>query len=527
MRRSHIYFFVAYVAALVALGWFIWFSGTIQVEYFLALGFGIPVAFFLKSRFVTLIGLLSLPVVLAFVFIGNSDYAILTVAAVFGIIIAFESPMLIYIVLIIWLWFEMSLFSSFIAHPLRMEFIIGIAFFAGWMFKELSKPGRDSSKLYFPERIPIILFFVWALLGFVMWCYEPLPAGWYQLKYLMLGILFVIISPLVLRSEKELRIALWAWIVAGFIGTLTAFYTSLTGYELDIESQWGEYAGAMGIQHSWSASFLCFTFFIMVSTYFTLRSSIIKFALLLCAFATFIAIILQESKGPSVGVTLAFLVFWFAGYFTDRKRRSGLRIIRRVFFILALPTLFLICVYYAGMGEHLGAYRTIFEDPLETPTLQTRFNLWTAAYQMFVNEGHQVRGLGVAAFWWLLPEYGFVYADATEAMDYQKLGVNPHNLYIDTTIHYGIIGLVIFCWFAIGNLLRLWRGYLKFRDMNYRYLCLGLFCALLTFYFSCLFDFTVFIISRYWLFLGLCFAVLNIASKLELHNQQNQSSVDR
>src|SRR5512143_747684 len=118
LERRHLIGLFVFMALLIAAGWYIYLSAWTKVIYFALLGLAIPVFFLLKSRFVTLIGLLSFEVIVAFLFMGNSSYATAAVAALAGAIIAFESPVAMYMLLIIGVWFDKSLFS--IGHPYRM-----------------------------------------------------------------------------------------------------------------------------------------------------------------------------------------------------------------------------------------------------------------------------------------------------------------------------------------------------------------------------------------------------------------------
>ena len=513
LRQRQVIGLVLFMILFIALGWAIYLNPETRVKYFAMMGLVVPIVFLLKSRHTALIGLLSLQVILAFVFMGNQNYVLLGVAGLAGAIIAFESPILIYAVLIFWIWFEMSSISGLVSHPLRLEFVIGLGFFAGWFVKERILSLTRPAAIIFPEKWPAILFMIWALLGFAFWAIEPIPAGWFQIRFIMIGILFLLISPLVLRTPRFLNVATWSWIGAGFVGAVAAFVTQITGYSPQVQASasWGANTGAMGIQHSWSASFLSFAFFVMLPVYYLMKRQLLKGLMLFSLLLTFGAILLQQSKGPTVGLFAGTGLFLLLEAFFDPKV-SRLRVVGRIMIMVFFVTGLLLSIYYLGLGTQIGDYSSLFENPAGSSGMEARYILWATAYDMFSHEGHPLRGLGVGSFWALAYDYGLNYPNTFEAMDYQEQGINPHNLYIDTILHYGIIGFALFLWMAAGNLLRLRRGFKQLQNRKYRYLSLGVFCGLAAFYFSCLFDFTVFIVSRYWLFLGYSVVIINIAS---------------
>lgn len=514
LDRRQIIGLAIFTVLIMAIGWLIYLTPLTRVKYFAMLALVIPLLFLLKSRHMTIAGFLALQIILAFLFVGNKNYALGILAGLAGAIIAFQSPILFYAILIFWIWFEVSPMASLVSHPIRLEFIIGIAFMAGWYVKERILTRTKPAAIFFPEKWPTLLFLLWALTGFALWAIEPFPAGWSQIKFILIGVLFLLISPLVLRTPKLVDVAAWVWIVMGALGAAAAYWTKATGYSPPIEqaSGWGTSLGAMGMQHNFPASFMSFAFFIMLPVFYLLKKQLFRLIMLFTLFFTFGGILLQQSKGPTVGLFAGTGFFLLAESFF-KPNVTRLRVLARILVLILILMALILSIYYLGFGSQIGGYASLFYDPAGSEGMEIRYILWTAAHEMFMMEGHPIRGLGVSAFWSLAFKYGLEYGDISEATEYQQQGINPHNLYIDTVLHYGIIGLALILWLMIGNLIRLRRGYKQFLDPKYRYLSLGVFCGMLAFYFSCLFDFAVFFISRYWLFLGFSVAMMNIAAR--------------
>jgi O-antigen ligase len=517
MRRQHTYLFGAYVIAMVALGWYIWFSGNIQVEYFLALGLGIPLAFFLKSRFVTLIGLLSFPVVLAFIYIGNQDYAFYIVAGLMGAIIAFESPIVMYMILIAAVWFDKSLFS--IGHPLRMEFIIGSGLLVGWLFKEVLRPRESLTKILFPERWLAISLLIWAALGAGLWSYEPYPAAWLQLKAIIVGVLFFLISPLVIRNEKQLDFALIAWVFVSLVAAAVTNYAQpAASGSTDSDS-----LGAVLIAFkNITATFLSYSFFIALAYYHWAKSNLMKVGALLIMTYLLVTIVLLYSRGTMFGLAVGVIVFWICDTFISSTKRSVLRIMARCFLLVSIVIVFLLLVYVIGFGELIGGYADIFYSPLQAGTMEFRISTWDIVLQIIMTEGHQLRGVGLGGFWILGAEYGF----PIESYEGNIAIYSPHNLYLDILLHYGVIGLLLFFWLIILNLSRLWRITVNSQRQKFRYLALGFFCSLIAYYTHGLLDGQLYSLTDFWLYLGLTVGTVNVARRLSSIGSENTAPIE-
>jgi O-antigen ligase len=508
---------VVYVAAMVALGWYIYLSGPLAL-HFLYLGLGIPILFLFKSRYLAIAGLLSLEVVMAFMFMGNSTYIISTVMIFAGVIIAFESPVLVYVFLVFWMWFEMSPYSGFVG--MKNELLLLATLFMGWLFRYMFSRTTASVKIYFKEKIPVLLLSFWILLGLAVWCIERAPAGIYQVKYFLIGVMFFILTPLIIRDEKTHTTITWAWVFVGILGAITAFIQP--GAAENVESQvesFGAASAALGIQHSWSASFLSLSLFITISMFYVVKGVLKKAGIIFSVFFMIVALWIQYSKGVTIGFFIGLSLFWLITGIWHSKHNKGLVFVSRIFLIAC--TLTLVYIATTQLEFNLGTYNVILTNP-SGGSMEVRYLLWSKAYTMIMTEGHAVRGLGAGAFWALAHSYQIDWAHptipharATESMDFAELGINPHNLYVDTILHYGIVGFALLLWLLIGNFMKLRRGMKYFQNPKFRYLCLGIMCALIAFYFSCLFDFGIFFITRVWLFLGFAVATVNIGIHLE------------
>lgn len=519
MRQSHLLALVIFTAGLIAAGWYIWFAGVIHAEYFIALGLVIPLAFLLKSRFVALIGLLCFEVILAFIFVGNLEYALYPVIGLVAAIITFESPIIMYVLLIGAVWYGMTPFAS--PHPLQIELTMCGAVLLGWMFQDILKEKVKRAALYFPEKWPALLFLAWVSAAFAIWCIEPFPLGWLQLKWFIVGITFFIVSPLIIRSEKELNIVIGSWIAVGMIAVASVIVGPAIGYEPEAKG-WGAAPGALGVQKNMSAVFLSFTFFISLACLFWVRGFYRKALISTCVIALFGATLYQQSKSAAAGMALGVVLFWIIDSFLRPEKSVPIKIIGRLFLLLCGVLLLLFSVYLLGLGEIMGGYGDLFYNPTTTSTMQARLVLWGAAYEMITTENHPIRGLGPAAFWLLGPEYG-VGAGVGVEDDPEILylqGINPHNLYIDLFLHYGVPGTFLYLWLSISVMVRLWKGFLRFKTLKFRYLCLALFCGLISFHFHCFMDFTVFMINGYWLYIGLAVATISVGRNLQGDNLQ-------
>lgn len=508
LRRSQKRKLILFTIVLIAGGWLIWFSGSISAEKFLLLGLSIPILFFLKSRFVTIVGLLTFQVLLGFVFIGNSDYALLFVLALIGAIVAFENPIFMYIFLIVAVWFDTSPMGF--GHPLRMEVIVGAGLLIGWLFKEVLQPRTESRNLVFPEFWPALILLLWAGFGYIIWCPEQVPFALRQLKSFTAEILFFIISPLIISTVRKLDWAIAAWIGIGVFAAFFTFFGPMLGYQPPEASGWGEAYGAFGTHKNWSASLMSLSFFMILGAYYWSKGSFDKIVLAFILVLIIAALLYQGSKGAAVGLGIGFVIFWTADTLFNRFHRAARRILLRFLLIVGSMAIFLIAVYMMNAGQLMGSYYFLFYSPFGSPTWVARLELWEIAFNMIQNEGHLFRGLGLGAFASIGIEYGLPSEIAKSSYPH------PHNLFLDTYLHLGLPGLLLFGWIAISVLLKLWRGFIRFTDAKYYYLCLGLFCSFIGFYLHCLIDFEINHVIPLWLYLGMAVGIVNIAKNAEL-----------
>jgi O-antigen ligase len=518
LKRPQITVLVLFVAALITGGWYIWFSGNIQAEYFILLALAVPVLFILKNRYVTIIGLLSFQVVIAFLFVGNANYALSAVALLVVTVIAFESPMVMYILLLFAVWFDKSPFVSGVT--LTMEFIVGAGLLVGWFFNTLLKPQVQKINLVTKLTLPALLFLGLATLGFLLWCYERYPAGWAQYKYILAGVLFFIITPLVIRTEKQLNILIWTWVILGLIAAVSTIVAPMLGYQPEVTS-WGGSSGTFSWHKNISGSFLCFSFFLTYAWYRKRHPSLSKLILFFILAITIVALIDLQSRSAVVALAAGLLVFTAADTFYIKSRRKPMRILVNLFLVFSVLLILVTVVYVIELDELLGTYGDIFNDPGSSGSIEIRLMIWDAAWKIMVTENHLIRGLGPGAFWVLgfdeIPIEPFLVEDMDKVQELtgQNLYLQTHNLYIDILLHYGLIGLILMIWLNLYIIKILWRMFRTTPDYVVRYLCLGIICALTAFWSHAVLDFSSFNITRYWVYLGLAAAVMTIHSQKE------------
>jgi len=505
MTRSNLLGLVLLTVGLIAVGWYIWFSGTIRVEYFAALGLVIPLAFFLKSRYIALIGLLCFQVVLAFIFIGNSDYAIIPIVVLIGAIIAFESPMAIYAVLIVAVWFDKSLFN--LGSPLRVEGIVGAGLILSWIFKSLRRSHSSPFGYRFPDAGLALVLFAWILMGFALWCPQKYPAGWMQVKYIIVGVLFFLLTLLIVANEKHLNQNLHTWVWAGLIASIATAFAINKGYTGSPKQAAEGYLSLVALKNI-TATYIAYSFFLSLILYHWVRNRLLKIALRIVALIYLITIFKLEARATMIGLIIGFSVFIIASSYVQSRKTYLVKLFNRIVIILLISTLAVVTIFAFDLPSKLGLFGILFTDPISGSTMQYRFEAWSTARDILADKGHISRGLGVGAFYIFAPEYGFWMTDFTE-----NVGLfHVHSVYLDILLHFGIIGLIIFIWMIIGNLVRLWHCFIMAKSLRYQYLALGIFCGLVSFYLHIIIDGAFFSLIDWWLYFGFSVAVINIIS---------------
>ncbi|MCX6639810.1 MAG: O-antigen ligase family protein [bacterium] len=527
IKSAQLVLLIIYTAAMVAGGWMIWLSGNIRAEYFALLGIGIPILLLIKSRYLTIVGLLSLQVVMAFLFIGNSGYVILIVVAFAGAIISFQSTSLMYVLLIFTVWFDTSAFVGGI--NLKNEFAVGFMLLLGWIFRDVLGSNKASKSVkYFPKWSAIV-FLAWALIGFSFWCLEPFPAGWDQVKQLLTHIIFFLITPLVIRDRQQLKIILWAWVAAGVIAAVAELIAPYLGFT-PTGGSWGGGTSIASGHKNITASFLSFSFFITYALYRAKGSLMRKVALMSGLFFIFTAMFFLQSKGAMIGLAVGIVLFKIADTFFATHRKNALRTLRNSFFIVGTAVLMILMIYVVGISEYiLGYYSQIFTQGTEMSTMEIRKILWQASWQMINDGNHPIRGLGPGAFWVLgldyVPvEYYIEPDNKNETITGESAWMQTHNIYLDIFLQYGVVGIVSFSIFVFSIIKNLWKRFKFTPNASESYLFLSLACGIIAFLTHSFFDFSIFFVARFWIYCGLCVACLNILSDEYLTDRLKPSS---
>ncbi len=510
IKKSHLWGLILYVAAMVGLGLWFWLSGDPRAYKFGLLGLAIPALFLLKSPYMTIAGLLAFEVVAAFLFVGNMNYVISVVAVFIGTIIAFESPIVIYLLLILAVWYDSTPLNisgtMVIGSSIRYEIILGAALMVGWFFRYLSGHEVKTKKI-FPEKWYAVGLLAITWMGFLFWCYEPIPTGWEEVKVSTVGLLLFLISPIVISDRKKLRLAIWSWIGAGVILAIFSFLGPYFGLQPEETEAWGAAPGALGIHKNWSTTLMTFSFFITLAYLLTVKNLLKKMMFYIDLLFLLAAQLYEQSRATAVSSVAGVMLFWLVNPYIKRLRSNPLRSLARASLVVAMLSLSIFFIYTVDLS-FLGSYSDIFSDPMSIPTMVARYEIWEGCYQMITTENHLWRGLGPGAFWYLGQHYGI---GTLRLTDEEFRAYHAHNLYLDIVIHQGIIGLFLFLGLTISILVKLWRGFLHFEDIHDRYLCVGILTAVVAFLIHGMVDYRMFMIRPYWMFLGLAVAVINLA----------------
>jgi O-antigen ligase len=524
IKKPHLWGLILYVAAMVGLGFWFWLSGDPRAYKFGLLGLAIPVLFLLKSPYMTIAGLLAFEVVAAFLSVGNMNYVISIVAVFIGTIIAFESPIVIYLLLILAVWYDSTPLNisgtMIIGSSIRYEILLGSALFVGWLFRYLSGQEVQSKKI-FPEKWYAIGLLAITWMGFLFWCYEPFPTGWEEVKVSSVGLLLFMISPIVINDRKKLTLAIWSWIGAGVILAMFSFIGPYFGLQPEETESWGAAPGALGIHKNWSTTLMSFSFFITMAYLFTVKNFFKKIMFYFDLLFLLAAQLYEQSRATAISSVAGAMMFWLVNPYIKRSRSNPLRSLVRVFLVIAVLALTTFAIFTVDLS-FLGSYSEVFSDPFSIPTMVARYEIWEGCYQMITAENHLWRGLGPGAFWYLGQYYGI---GTLRLTDEEFRAYHAHNLYLDIVIHQGIIGLLLFLGLTISLLVRLWRGFLHFENIEDRYLCIGIFTCILAFLLHGMVDYRMFMIRPYWMFLGLAVALINLAVKPQ-SREANRSLVN-
>lgn len=144
-----------------------------------------------------------------------------------------------------------------------------------------------------------------------------------------------------------------------------------------------------------------------------------------------LAIILARSEGAILGV-LAGLVFWGLIYAPARK-----------WTIISLVILFLVVAGWPGARNYV-----LEKGTLSDLSGQLRINIWSGAVSLI--KDNPVLGVGLSGYQKLIPDYQkrFYHPETKELISVETHPY-PHNLFLAFWLELGLLGLIVFCWILI------------------------------------------------------------------------------
>jgi O-antigen ligase len=327
---------------------------------------------------------------------------------------------------------------------------IGIA-----VFLMIFSPGAFTFKT--PFTYPLIIFFLWSLLS-IFWALNVENTIHDVRAHLLNHIIFYFLLINFFNSRKRLDIL--AWIIVS-----SAVFFSVSGmvyYYVILGNPIQSYRLGCGMIKGANASTELPTNFIgtlnitaiLFCLYFFFQSSSLyrRIAIILCAVASFVAIILTQSRA-----TLAAFVIAGGTMLLLRKKRF------LPIFLVAIITLIFV---------------TPFKNRLDTFTIKERFKINYVAYEVLKEYPLKGIGFGMLTFKNSINKETYI----NKLPDYRPAEIQcAHNWLLDIAVRVGLIGLILFlailfvfvkrCWkiirYARDNVIRNWGVYVAIASLAY------------------------------------------------------------
>jgi len=412
-------------------------------------------------------------------------FIILSLSAVILIVLIFNKPEFGCIVLIFSLPFVPTMVLCTLVWVIAFAYIIKLCC------------GKRTLKL---EAIDffVFLFILVILFGGIVSA-NPSISIKSSLVYITFMLAYFMIANMI-RTEKNIKRFIWAFIISSFIAVLVGIYQN---FFAAAETIWHDQTmfSDIGIRvvstfenPNVFAEFIILSLPIFLSVLLRIKRFSGKIIVLFMLAAYFAALIFTWSRGAWIGIIISLFVFFL---FYSKKT-----IVYYSFALLFSPLL--LYVVPASIIQRITSIGNLADT-----SSSYRLNIWRGVIRMLDNFSITGIGIGEGAFKEVYPAY---------SLSGIETAPHSHNLFLQINVEVGIIGVLLFC-FILFLFAQKCFSYLRYVSLkNTKTYALGAFCSILAIAVQGLTDYSWYnyrIFLLFWIVCGLLSAITKIKPEKE------------
>jgi O-antigen ligase len=287
--------------------------------------------------------------------------------------------------------------------------------------------------------LPIILFVLGALIGAAIVPNESYQHALGILKsWVIIPLIYFFILYRTIKTKEDLQFVLYSYVASAFFLSLMALFQGVSGHYLTIDSRASGPFESANYLAMYIAPALVFAG-VRVLQIFIYGSAESAIYLSGIVSIIFVALILTQSYGGVLGVFVTIFFYIIYERLMVKNIKSSVFLTKLIAFVCVVVVLGTVLVATLNIEK--------FQNLLkfnEHTSIGTRLEIWEVGAKLIIQSPLLGVGLG---------EYENAYTQrAAELLGhapYEPVRLHSHNLYMETWINAGIIGIVAFLWIVV------------------------------------------------------------------------------
>ncbi len=299
--------------------------------------------------------------------------------------------------------------------------------------------------------LPITLFVIGALIGSAIVPDESYKHALGILKsWVIIPLIYFFILYRTIKTKEDIQFVIYSYIASAFVLSMMAMFQAVSGQYITIDSRVSGPFESANYLAMYIAPALVFTSVRILQTFIhgvvesaSVRWNLFERRIYLSGIVSilFVVLILTQSYGGIVGVFVTVFCYMIYERFKTTNKETKTFLTKIIVFITV------VIVLGVGLAAALNVEK--FQNLVkvdEHTSIATRLEIWEVGAKLI--KENPVLGIG-------LGEYERMYSErATELLGhqpYELARLHSHNLYMETWLNAGLLGVIAFFWLLIAT----------------------------------------------------------------------------